>query len=82
MPIAYKIKEVVQNRDLQYTLAVINEEESREVRCSLFPMKENLEEYENNYYNGFGQWAYIEIGLYLGDLANSKNGHNLVPNPL
>ncbi|EJL59838.1 hypothetical protein PMI10_04024 [Flavobacterium sp. CF136] len=27
-------------------------------------------------------WLNAKIGLYLDDLANPKNGLNLVPNPL
>jgi hypothetical protein len=29
-----------------------------------------------------GNWLNGKIGLYLEDLANPKNGLNLVPNPL
>ncbi|MES2574699.1 MAG: hypothetical protein V4572_07135 [Bacteroidota bacterium] len=48
MPIGYKITEVKKNRDLQYSFAIINEDGSMEVRYSLFPMKENLAEYEKS----------------------------------
>lgn len=48
MPIGYKIKEVKENRDLQYSFAIINIEETMEVRYSLFPMKEMLKEYEES----------------------------------
>lgn len=48
IPPGYKIKEVKKNRDLQYTFAIINSEETMEVRYSLFPMKQMLEEYEKS----------------------------------
>ncbi len=48
MPPGYKIKEVKKNRDLQYSFAIINSEETMEVRYSLFPMKQMLGEYEKS----------------------------------
>lgn len=48
MPPGYKIKEVKKNRDLQYSFAIINSEGTMEVRYSLFPMKQMLEEYEKS----------------------------------
>jgi len=48
MPSGYKIKEIKENRDLQYSFAIINSEGTMEVRYSLFPMQQMLEEYEKS----------------------------------
>lgn len=48
MPIGYKIKEVKQNRDLQYSFAIINSDATMEVRYSLFPMKQMQIAYEKS----------------------------------
>ncbi len=48
MPSGYKIKEIKDNGDLQYSFAIINSEGTMEVRYSIFPMKEMLNEYEKS----------------------------------
>jgi len=48
MPTGYKITEVKENRDLQYSFAIINSEGTMEVRYSLFPMKKMLDAYEKS----------------------------------
>lgn len=48
MPPGYKIKEVIENKDLQYSFAIINSDGSMEVRYSLFPIKNYLLEHEKS----------------------------------
>ncbi len=74
MPIGYKIKEVKKNRDLQYTFAIINLDETMEVRYSLFPMKQMLIEYEKSKSNP-NQIMINPNNVYIG-IMNS-NGLNM-----
>lgn len=48
MPEGYKIKEVKENRDLQYSFAIINTEGTMEVRYSIFPLKQMMIDYEKS----------------------------------
>nr|WP_315148178.1 hypothetical protein [uncultured Flavobacterium sp.] len=48
MPIGYKIKEIKENRDLRYSFAIINKDETMEVRYSIFPLKKLFENYEKS----------------------------------
>lgn len=77
MPNGYKIKEVKKNNDLKYIFAIINTKGTIEVRYSLFPMKQMLEEYEKTKKNQ--KMAMIDpnnvyVGLMTVNGINMTNG--------
>lgn len=48
MPAGYKAVPVIDNGDLQYSFAIVNEAKTMEVRYSIFPMKPLLDEYKKS----------------------------------
>lgn len=46
MPEGYTVAEVKPSRDLQYVFAIINEDESMEIRYSIWPLAPSFEVYE------------------------------------